>query len=370
LRRSVIVVPDWLSSPEGDSVLRQSLPALCSFAERGDLLKLKPFKAAPTPEAAWLGCDPSTIALEEGPLVVAAFGYDPPEKSVHFALSLLAFEDGKAKRPAERVTDDELAAIWQATDKLRTSKLTPVRGEGFGHGLVWEDGSLDLGTTHLEKVDGQEIHSYLPEGDGDRALRRLIDDSANLLSELEFNRIRADEGREQLNLWWPWGQGFRIRTPNLALRRGEICTVISSSVRLEGLTRLCGYRHASRAKLKRAMRTDFDYVLAEIKRAPSSIFILDGFAEMRAFDRYEEMAWLTNELAKRLLEPLAGLDEQLRVALLATSSPAGADDPAGLVLSFDSRTTGSNTLPFDERSLEERRLGWTEAWLAADQALS
>ncbi|MFX6823313.1 hypothetical protein ABTH33_20400, partial [Acinetobacter baumannii] len=80
-------------------------------------------------------------------------------------------------------------------------RLTPVFGPRLTHGLVWEEGSLDLGTR--TPPVGESVHTGLPEGDGERLLRQLIDDSVNLFSELELNRRRMDEGKSPFNLLWP-----------------------------------------------------------------------------------------------------------------------------------------------------------------------
>jgi 2,3-bisphosphoglycerate-independent phosphoglycerate mutase len=365
MHRVALIIPNWLGA-HGESVLRQSLPALHSFAERSKLQKLTPNNPTKTPEAAWLGIDPNSIDLNDGPLIVSAFGYDPPARSVQFQLSLLSIQDGIATKPKQKIPEEDLSAIWLASEKLNTKNLTAVKGEGTEHGLVWEDGSLDMQSTPAAEVGGKPIAGSLPEGDGEKVLRRFIDDSINLLSELELNRVRIEEGHEPLNLWWPWGQGFRTPTPNLALRRGDVCRVVSASIRLQGLTRLCGYRHADRSALRSGLRTDLEYLMSCIASDSATIALIDVFGELQTHNRHEEMDWFTKELDRRLFTPLwdLTLQERLTMALLAP------DAGGGLALAYSSGATAANSVPFDERALDERSIGREETWRLMDQALS
>jgi len=369
MRRVVLIVPSWLSAEGEDSVLRAKLPALEAFAERSLLRKCVPIADVSTPEAAWLGIEPSSIALQDGPLIVSAFGYDPPDRSAQFQLSLLSLVEGVAKRPKVKIPEAELDVIWEATKSLNTKVLTAVRGEGTEHGLVWEDGSLELGTISSSEMEGKAVDERLPEGDGERMLRRFIDDSINLLSELELNRARSEEGLEPLNLWWPWGQGFRTATPNLALKRGETCRVESASIRLQGLTRLCGYRHGDRGALRAGLRTDLEYLVGSLSREACSIGLIDVFGELRTLGRQEEMDWFTKELDRRLFAPLWDLArlEPLSLTLVAPGLPTAADE--GLALTYSSGAVGANTIPFDERALEERTLDRAQVWSVVNQAL-
>jgi hypothetical protein len=366
MRKAVLIVPNWLVAEDGQSVLWSPLSALSFFAERSSLRKCISAMEPCMVEATWLGLAPGTVNLEDGPLIVSAFGYDPPDRSVQFQMSLMSLVDGAARKLMEKIPRQELDAIWQETQKLNTRALTAVRGEGTEHGLVWEDGSLEMGTTPAKRVEGNPIAGLLPEGDGERMLRRFVDDAINLLSELELNQIRLDEGREPLNLWWPWGQGFRTATPNLALRRGEVSQVESASIRLQGLVRLCGYRHGDRSSLRSGLRTNFEHVGASISKSSSSISVIGVIAELREQNRVEEMDWFTKELNRRLLEPLVQLArrEPLHLTLLAPSTQG-----QGLVLDFRSDAPETNSIPFDERALEEKSLQTIADWQAVNEAL-
>jgi len=310
-----------------------------------------------TPEALWLGMPPTDGQLRQGPLNVAALGADPPERSIHFHVTPMAFADGVATEIPFEITPEDQRVLMEAAKRLNTSLLTLVEGESLDHGLVWE--SLgDLGTNPASVVSGKAVRDFLPEGDGEPTLRRFIDDSINLLSDLTLNEERLDQGLPQINLLWPWGHGVRKKVPNLALRRGEPALVLSSSLRLAGLSRLAGYRHCERAAFGRALNTRMEWALKEIRTADLTITLIDASTVLAEGERDEELAWLGREIDQKILKPL--LDDSLtgktRVSLLCPS------EGVGLGVKFESGDHGSGSIPFDERALEERSLPTRDLW--------
>src|SRR5579862_1991404 len=204
--------------------------------------------------------------------------------------------------------------------RLDTRTLTTVTGEGLNHALVWE-GLGDLMTRSPAEATGQPLKSVLPEGDAEPILRRFIDDSVNVLAELEMNLRRADEGLPRFDLLWPWGHGTRVAVPNLALRRGEPARVESSSLRLAGLSRLAGYRHGDRRWLRSGLNLDLSGLASLALREPSLVVLIEAPAELRDKGLLEELEWFVRQLDELLLGPLfeAVLRGPRRVALLAPS---------------------------------------------------
>ena len=189
----------------------------------------------------------------------------------------------------------------------------------------------------------------LPEGEGEPILRRYIDDSINLLSELEFNRRRVGEGLPPFNVLWPWGQGFRTPVPNLALRYGHPVYVESPMRRLQGLARLAGCRHGDSGALGSGTNTRLEHLLDAFVRYGACVSVLPAIAEMRALDRLEEAEWLSREIDQRLLEPLERRlrDEPMRLLIAAPGEH-------GLALLVEHGPASPGSTPFDERALEQR----------------
>ena len=351
MRRLVIIVPELLS--ESAPILDRALPAFSALAERSKLYRIAKPEPTETPEARLLGLKPCEAELRQGPLTVAAFGADPPARSLHFHVSLLSVAGDTAREPNPLPTDEEVRAIVEAARKLNTRLLTFVEGVRLDHGLVWE-ALGDLATVPPSELSGGALREHLPRGDGEPMLRQYIDDSVNLLGELDLNRRRLDEGLDPLNLLWPWGQGVRFPVPNLLLLRGEPATVTSTSLRLAGLSRLVGYRHSDISWLGRGLQSRLRDAAGRLLAASSSILVLDCFAEFRARTELDEAAYFARQIDTNLFQPILdqAADEAMKLLVAAPSQKAD-----GLALVFDSKGSSASTYPFDERSIDEPKLG-------------
>jgi hypothetical protein len=337
---------------------------LTAFAEIGELSKVAPIPPIETPEALYLGMDPREAQLRQGPLTISALNADPPERSTHFHLSVLSFDGGALTDSPLEIPPAEAAKIAELAPRLNTRTLTFVAGEAKDHGLVWE-GLGDFATYDPRSFSGEPAKDRLPEGDAEAILRRYIDDSINLLSEQEFNIRRADEGLPAFNVLWPWGHGTRVSVPNLALRRGEPAVVESNSLRLAGLTRLAGYRHGDRHAIGSGVRTKFRGLADRLTVGGGAIALLDGAASLRAKEMWEELEWFVRELDSELISPLleATLRDPSRLTLIAPGSSLG------LALALG-ESKGSNSIPFDERALEERTVPTRDLATLVDHGLT
>ncbi len=350
MRKIIFIAPDWLASTGRDSVLRQNLPGLARFAELGELHKLSELPKTETPEAQVLGMAPNQAELAQGPLTVAALGADPPERSTHFHLTPMALQDGVLVAHRLELPPEQVDLAMARAKVLNTKTLTIVPGEGADHGLVWE-GLGDIGTTGPSTADGKPYRGCLPQGDNEPALRRFIDDSVNLLSELEFNDERLDQGLPPINILWPWGQGVRRRVPNLALQRGEPIEVVSPSLRLAGLARLAGYRHASRSLLARGLNADWRELADRALNGRTTLIWTPVFHELRAGEQIEEASWLSKEIDEKFIGPILdnAVEVPTRFSILVPSA-----ESEGLGVHYETKMNAGNAVPFDERALEER----------------
>jgi 2,3-bisphosphoglycerate-independent phosphoglycerate mutase len=362
MRRVVLILPELLGEP---SVLRQKLPTLGLIAELGSLFKLGPMPKLETPEALYLGLRPDEGQLRQGPLTVSALGADPPERSTHFHLSLMSFSDGVAVQPNVQISAKEAAEVVALAKKLNTKALTFVEGENLDHGLVWE-GVGDLGTSAASEISGKAIKPFLPEGDAEVQLRRYIDDSINLLSEIELNQRRIGEELPPINLLWPWGHGVRRPVPNLALRRGHPALVVSESMRLQGLTRLSGYRHSGRSEYGRGLGVKLECITSDALRESETLIVNESFSNLRRDGRLEEAEWLAKQVDAHLIQTLfnKALVEPMRLTVLAPGSEIG------LGASFETRQATTDSIPFDERAFDEKALSTTTLWDAVATTLA
>jgi 2,3-bisphosphoglycerate-independent phosphoglycerate mutase len=356
VRRVNIVLPGLVGANEDGSVLLEPSGLLAAIVGEGRVVRLAPMLPAVCPEAAFLGLDPAAHPIAQGPLTVAALGAAPPETSVHFHLSLCSVdEDGRLQDPGPV---EGLREVMGAAQRLNSRALTPLEGEGRDHALVWEEGSTELETTPIVSALGGGLFSQLPRGEGEDLLRKFVDDSVNLLGELESNHVRREEGLPPLNCLWPWGQGFRPRLPNLPLRRGDVAFVESGSLRLLGLCRLVGYGHGDRHRFGTGLKTDFSVVRDTALGHRVSLALVEATVEMRKHGRLDEIAYTLQQLESEVLAPLFAMRAREPFELRIAS----AGDSMGLGLLYRSDRPGQGALPFDERVLDDGRAPFLPVW--------
>ncbi len=356
----VLIWPEAMHDTSAE-VWRSAPDDFRALVDRSDVFRLHPL--GEFAEAEFIGID-GERAMPRGPLAVAAFGYDPPVRSVQFQVDLLSIDESGIVQPVTELSEEDTESVTEQFPRLNTRTLTLVPGSGQTHGLVWEDGSLDLYCPEPEQAIGQPFGSVQIEGDGERILRQLVEDSANLLDDLELNRRRAGEGLAKANLLWPWAFGFRPDLPNLALRRGGIARVRSESLSLAGLCRLVGYQHEYIGHRKGMFLSD--KVLQELESGESTVLVDEVPGQFAKLEREEELAHAINDLSRLVAGPRAmGIVRDLR-GPLAILCPSRTGYGLGLI----ARSGAVPGAPFEPKALDDERLPIFRSFEVIESALS
>ncbi len=341
-RRLVLHLPNL---PLHDVLFESSLAR--NWAGESEVRALNPLWEGATPELSYLGL-PTEVVVEPGVLTVAALKAEPPARAWNFHLSLLSDEAGIAQRLPFKLTSEEETAIKANLPRLNTKTFTFLPGEQLDHALVVES-NLDLGTTPAEQIVGESWASKLPDGDGEQHLRGYIDAGLNMLSELEFNRIRHEEGQPIVNLVWPWGHGRRPDLPNLAFERGEPSKVLTDSLRMDGLARLVRLRPV-RQDLGSGLPFKFEKALSHCD-GTTTYFVLETPGKFAVDAMWEEVGWWLRELDNRLLSPLREERKERPMDLLLVIS--GAEK--GLAVRYRTYRPAESSVPFSLETAEEAK---------------
>ncbi|ARU41060.1 hypothetical protein CCB80_07860 [Armatimonadetes bacterium Uphvl-Ar1] len=107
-----------------DSIWEEPPPGLCYLADHGEVIALAELDSMS--EVVGLSKD---IQVPRGPLVVAAFGWEPPKRSVQFQLDLLSVDEDGIVGFADRVTKIEAEALKNEFSRISTRSLTPKWGK-------------------------------------------------------------------------------------------------------------------------------------------------------------------------------------------------------------------------------------------------
>lgn len=362
MRRWLLVIPDLLS-PEGSEGFIPSRGAFSRLYDHAEIVRIAPALHQTLPEQDLLGLAPSTLAMAQGPLTVASLGYDPPDRSVHFHVTPLSLDEENRLQSPGSLPTDVANEVLSLAKQLDTRALTLLAGYDADHGLVWENGSIELGLKPSFEALGQPMSSVLPEGDGEVLLRRFIDDSVNLLFERDFNRRRIDEGKPPINVLWPWGAGYRTPVPNLALRRGWVAQFFSTSIRLAGLVRLVGYGHSTLGSAGTVLRPNIGGMAQHFAMHQQAIAAFNVFSEVQTANRPDHgervLALLEDAIATYVWEK--GLE-------LVIAAP-GSEGRSGLALIFNRENLTGTSIPMHERALDDRKLPQFHLWELASRVL-
>lgn len=191
---------------------------------------------------ALLGYDPARFYTGRGPIEAAAMGVPMNPDDVAFRCSLVS-TDGERLLDysgGNISTEDARVLIELLEQKLSTPRIHFFPGVGYRHVMRWSGGSTEVICTPPHEMVGKPLKSHYPQGDGETILRRLIEDSYELLSAHPINCRRIDEGKLPANMIWLWGQGRTPRLEPFALRWRLTGAVIAAVDVVRGLGVLAG----------------------------------------------------------------------------------------------------------------------------------
>jgi len=189
-----------------------------------------------------LGYDPARYYTGRAPLEAASMEIPMNFEDVAFRCNLIATDGERLLDYSGGHISTEEARILIGTiqEKLGTGRLQFYPGVSYRHLMLWREGKDNLRAFPPHDIQGQPLEPNLPEGDGEKMLRRLMWDSLEILDNHEINKRRRDEGKLPANMIWLWGQGRAPRLPGFLSRYGLTGSMISAVDLLKGIARLIG----------------------------------------------------------------------------------------------------------------------------------
>jgi len=154
--------------------------------------------------------------LPLGALAAHAAGLDPNQAWGLLTLCHLEPQrDHVAMREPEELAlnTQESAALMQAMQPYFSEDGLALHPHRPGQWLVCGEPLRDLPTASLERVRGQPVDAWMPQGASARSLRRLHNEMQMLLYTHPVNDARAARGLTPVNAFWPSGTGSLPNTP-------------------------------------------------------------------------------------------------------------------------------------------------------------
>lgn len=252
----IIVVPDGMADRpikelDGRTPLAiAKKPNMDFIAKNGrvGMLRTIPSGMPPASDVANLsifGYDPSIYYTGRGPLEAANIGIVLKGDEVAFRCNFITTSNGRLidYSAGHISTKESRVLILFLNERFGSGTIRFYPGVSYRNLLVMKGNPEELCRIRCvppHDIVGQHIRKYLPKGKGNDIIKKLMTDSAELLSEHDINRVRIDLNENPANMLWLWGQGISPKMPSFYERFGLKGTVISAVDLVKGIGKLLG----------------------------------------------------------------------------------------------------------------------------------
>lgn len=277
-----------------------------------------------------LGYDPAANYSGRSPLEALSVGVQMDEDDVIFRSNIVTLTESEPyaqktildHSSGEISTEDADVLMDAIRAKFNSDTFQFYTGTSYRHILVWKGGrvcQLEPPHDHLGKVIGP----YLPQ---EVALRRMMEESFDILNNHPLNLARAAQGKHKANSLWFWGAGTKPRVQNFYEKTGLKGAMISAVDLLKGIAVGAGmevcqvpgatgsidtnYEGKAQAAIDALLRDGCDYVYIHVE-APDEM----GH-QGRTQDKVKSIEYLDSRLIARVKQAMEDANEDFRILVL------------------------------------------------------
>lgn len=277
-----------------------------------------------------LGYDPAANYSGRSPLEALSVGVQMDEDDVIFRSNIVTLTESEPyaqktildHSSGEISTEDADVLMDAIRAKFNSDTFRFYTGTSYRHILVWKGGrvcQLEPPHDHLGKVIGP----YLPQ---EVALRRMMEESFDILNNHPLNLARAAQGKHKANSLWFWGAGTKPRVQNFYEKTGLKGAMISAVDLLKGIAVGAGmevcqvpgatgsidtnYEGKAQAAIDALLRDSCDYVYIHVE-APDEM----GH-QGRIQDKVKSIEYLDSRLIARVKQAMEEANEDFRILVL------------------------------------------------------
>lgn len=277
-----------------------------------------------------LGYDPAANYSGRSPMEALSVGVQMDEDDVIFRSNIVTLTESEPyaqktildHSSGEISTEDADVLMDAIRAKFNSDTFRFYTGTSYRHILVWKGGrvcQLEPPHDHLGKVIGP----YLPQ---EVALRRMMEESFDILNNHPLNLARAAQGKHKANSLWFWGAGTKPRVQNFYEKTGLKGAMISAVDLLKGIAVGAGmevcqvpgatgsidtnYEGKAQAAIDALLRDGCDYVYIHVE-APDEM----GH-QGRTQDKVKSIEYLDSRLIARVKQAMEEANEDFRILVL------------------------------------------------------
>ncbi len=306
------------------------------------------------------GYNPVECYTGRAPLEAASIGVELSKEDVAMRCNLVTLESGAAGlymkdfSAGHIKTEQATRIIQHLGSELGSDEFRFYPGVSYRHLLVWKGGNERIKTTPPHDITGKAISPFLPSGNGQEKIIKLMTDSQTLLANNSINPAATSI--------WLWGQGKAPSIPTYQEKFGLSGSVISAVDLMKGIGIYAGldvinvpgatgwidtnYKGKAEFALRSLAVKDFVYVHVEAPDEAAHNGMLNE--KIKAIEEFDELVVGT------ILKNAAKLGDFKILVLPDHPTPISlkthTSDPVPFVL-YDSRhTRDSGVKSYDEDS--------------------
>lgn len=315
-------------------------PNMNFIAEKGrvGLTSMIPRRLAPASDVAnlsILGYNPYKFYTGRGPLEAANMGIDMKENEVAFRCNLVTVSDDRlVDYSAGHISSKEAGSlIDELNARMMTEDMRFYAGVGYRHLLILKcrnreelNGLVKVKCTPPHDITGRKMKNFLPKrGDYAGFIKKLMDDSKEILSRHEVNKVRVDLKENPANMIWLWGQGTRPSMPKFSELYKIEGSIISAVDLIKGIGKIIGLKvidvpgatgyydtnYSGKAEYALNSLKDRDFVFVHVEapdEAGHNGDLKEKIASIEKFDKF---------VVGPMLEHFKSSDEEFRILVLS-----------------------------------------------------
>ncbi len=383
--KAVLVVPDGMADWSvpglgGDTPLMRArtpmLEELTPNALVGKVLTVPEgfYPGSDVANMALLGYDPRSHYTGRGPIEASAMGVPLEPTDVAFRCSLISTDGERLlDYSGGGISQEEARPLIELLDqKLGTPRIRFFVGVGYRHVMRWSGGPVEVVCTPPHEMQGERLADHYPEGEGESTLRRLIEDSYEILDAHPINRRRHQEGKPPANMVWLWGQGRAPKLQPFTLRWGKTGAMVAEVDVVKGLGVLAGLEVPTIPGATGYVDTDYraigQYAVQMIQKHDFVYVHIEAPDEAGHHGDAEAKTWAIEQIDQQTLAPIVshlnaqGTPFRLMVVPDHFTPVAKRTHAEGAVpfLLYNSQNRRTNRLPYDESILDNPSIPYVE----------
>lgn len=191
-----------------------------------------------------LGYDPFVCYTGRSPLEAASIGVDLKDTDVALRCNIVTLSDSENYEDKVMVdycagdisTAEAREIIKTVEEKLGNEIYSFYAGVSYRHCLVVDGGTTDLGEmTPPHDISGKVVGGYLSKSENAKPLIELMKKSYDILKDHPVNLKRRQEGKNEANSIWLWGEGRKPMLQNFKEKNGVTAAIVSAVDLLKGI---------------------------------------------------------------------------------------------------------------------------------------